>query len=440
MDGWSPSRRTVLLASGAALGTAALGGCLGGNRNDGTAPADVVPAGAQYVCHADVAALLADDRLRTRFDAILASIAEHTGTDLATVDAALAQFDSAVGLDVRDLDRLTVFGGYEPGAPVGIRLDADWSEAAISDAAGAAPDAEPESYNGRPIYRTGPSTVLAVLGEGAYVYGTRAGVEAAVDVAAGDADPVAGRVREALAAATAGAVRFGFAVPADLGQGGRGSGPVDSTAFDAVTHGYGGYAAKGEERLASITLEAESAEAAERVLEQLRTARDLARQQLDTADMADLAGDVDAMLAALDLDAVGSSVTVTLDEGENIALLLGAVVATFVVGFGDQPQPRAPRAAFSFDYDDSAGRLSITHTGGDHLGAAALAVRGTGLPNGSWLELGGSTSAEVGGRPAIAAGDALTVDADADYDTQLVWTDPDGGASAVLASHRGPAG
>lgn len=439
MDGWSPSRRTVLLASGAALGTAALGGCLGGGSRDATlAPLDVVPAGAQYVCHADVEALLADDRLRTRFDSILASIAEQTGTDLASVEAALEQIESALGLDVRDLDRLTAFGGYESDAPVGIRLEADWSESAIGDAIGAGPDAEPESYNGRPLYRTGASTVLAVLGEGAYVYGTRDGVEAATDVAVGNADPVSGQVREAFAAAPAGAFRFGFEVPAELFQDESGSGPVDATAFEAVTHGYGGYSVEGEERLAAITLEAESAEAAERVLEQLRTARDLARQELETADVAGLAGDVDAMLEALDLDAVGSSVTVTLDEGENIALLLGAIVATVALGFGKQPQPRAPRAAFSFEYDESAGRLSITHTGGDHVTASALRVRGSGLANGTWVELGGTTSGDVGGQPAVTAGDALRVEAAADYDVQLVWTDPDDDTSAVLAANTGP--
>lgn len=434
MPDWSPSRRTVL-RTGGALGVAALAGCLGGSG--GGSPLDVVPSDVSIVLHADVETLLADDVFRARLDETLRAAADEFDVGPGSLQATLDRLESDSGLDPRAISTMTVFGGFDPGGPAGARIQADWTESAVRDAlVGGA--AETTSYNDRTVYRAGERTALGVLGDGVYVTGSNTGVEAAIDVADGDADPVGGRIREAFTAAPDGPLRFSFEVPADPGWDETESSPVDPSAFDAVTHGYGGYAVEGEERLTSITLEAESADAAERVLEQLRSARDLARQQLEPADSSALRSDLDGMLAALDIDAVGSSVTVTLDEGEDFVLLLMAAIAAFTLGFGDQPEPRVPQAAFRFRYEADAGRLSIVHRGGDHVTASALRVRGSGLANGTWAELGGTTSGDVGGQPAITAGDTLTVDADADYEVQLVWADPDGDTSAVLAADTGP--
>jgi flagellin-like protein len=58
-----------------------------------------------------------------------------------------------------------------------------------------------------------------------------------------------------------------------------------------------------------------------------------------------------------------------------ITVILAAVIATFVLGLGDQVSNTAPQATFSFDYDESGEEnLTITHDGGDTIEPARLSV------------------------------------------------------------------
>ncbi|QGA83249.1 type IV pilin [Halomicrobium sp. LC1Hm] len=53
-----------------------------------------------------------------------------------------------------------------------------------------------------------------------------------------------------------------------------------------------------------------------------------------------------------------------------ITVILAAVIATFVLGLGDQISNTAPQASFSFDYteDESDGdTLQVTHNGGETI-------------------------------------------------------------------------
>ncbi|MFC7027682.1 type IV pilin [Halomicroarcula sp. GCM10025710] len=50
-----------------------------------------------------------------------------------------------------------------------------------------------------------------------------------------------------------------------------------------------------------------------------------------------------------------------------ITVILAAVIATFVLGLGDQVSNTAPQASFSFDYSSSGPTLDITHDGGDTI-------------------------------------------------------------------------
>jgi flagellin-like protein len=56
-----------------------------------------------------------------------------------------------------------------------------------------------------------------------------------------------------------------------------------------------------------------------------------------------------------------------------ITVILAAVIATFVLGLGDQVSERAPQAQFTFDYDGTD-QIDITHDGGDSLDAGELNV------------------------------------------------------------------
>lgn len=91
-----------------------------------------------------------------------------------------------------------------------------------------------------------------------------------------------------------------------------------------------------------------------------------------------------------------------------------------------------------FEYN-SAGTLTITHEGGDTVRADRLILRGELLDaTGSWTDLGGSASGDIGGEPAVVSGDSLTVGAQSNSTVSIVWQSVDGDGSAVLARFEGP--
>lgn len=450
MNGSSHSRRTVLRTGAAALGSAAVAGCLGPLGGDdepaeSAAPIRSVPAGSRLVAHADASALFADDVLRDRLNDLLGNASLPTGS----VESVLDAVESEYGLDPRELDALTAFAGYEPDSPVGVRFEAAWSESALRDAFaddGSTP--EPEDYEGTTVYRFEDDTILGVVGDGTYVAGTQAGVEAAVDVAEGRRDPVES-LRESFASSPAGPIRFAFDAPEDLGEGEAADtdSSIDPAAIESITHGYGGYMRDGDQRRASLTLATESTDDASLLAEGIRAFRDEMQAQLEQRGGAHgaLADPYEELLNSMDVSTDGSTVAVTADRGEVMPIVIGAVVGAFTLELGSsQTDVRPPQVAFEFDYDAETNLLEVRHHGGDVVRTDELFVRGEGLTSapeadmdgpGQWV---GTTSATPDGEPAVAAGDAMTVGFEADGVCQLVWEASDDDTAATLARFDGP--
>ncbi len=112
-----------------------------------------------------------------------------------------------------------------------------------------------------------------------------------------------------------------------------------------------------------------------------------------------------------------------------ITVILAAVIASFVLELGNQPQD-TPQAQFEFDYDGS--ELTVTHNGGDTIDGAEIEFRGEnfGATETTWESETGDTE--------ISTGDSATFTAQDDYDITVVWVPPDGGSSAPLQSDEGP--
>ncbi|WP_226021484.1 type IV pilin [Halomicrobium salinisoli] len=132
-----------------------------------------------------------------------------------------------------------------------------------------------------------------------------------------------------------------------------------------------------------------------------------------------------------------------------ITVILAAVIATFVLGLGDQVSNTSPQTSFSFDYaegdchdscdTDEDGGLDIIHDGGENIDAGELYVRGASNANenGDWTS-GGAGDASYGEGSVISAGSGITVDV-ANGDTiRVVWEPSQGGSSATLATWEGP--
>ena len=128
-----------------------------------------------------------------------------------------------------------------------------------------------------------------------------------------------------------------------------------------------------------------------------------------------------------------------------ITVILAAVIASFVLGLGDQAQQTTPQASFSFDYDSSTtgsgdfsktlgsdGELTITHDGGDTIEAGRIDI--TDGTNTADMEtaFGGNTGSE------ISAGTSVAADISNGDSIRVVYNSESGDNSATLATYNAP--
>jgi flagellin-like protein len=122
-----------------------------------------------------------------------------------------------------------------------------------------------------------------------------------------------------------------------------------------------------------------------------------------------------------------------------ITVILAAVIASFVLGLGDQASETAPQASFSFDYDAGSDVLTITHDGGDTISANELYVRGSGIQSSGSAQI--TTSGDdwtVSGVSEVSAGTSVTVGVSSSYDVRVVYEAAPGDSSATLGQDSGP--
>ena len=136
-----------------------------------------------------------------------------------------------------------------------------------------------------------------------------------------------------------------------------------------------------------------------------------------------------------------------------VTVILAAVIASFVLGLGDQAQQSTPQASFSFDYEPNSstadwGNLTVTHEGGDSIKVTELYIRGQGINNsfpagpsidhtdsGPW---NGTTSTTIGDTDAASAGDYAEVAVDSTYKINIVYESSSNDNSVTLARDSGP--
>ncbi|NLV07331.1 type IV pilin [Haloarcula rubripromontorii] len=127
-----------------------------------------------------------------------------------------------------------------------------------------------------------------------------------------------------------------------------------------------------------------------------------------------------------------------------ITVILAAVIASFVLGLGDQAQQATPQASFSFDYESDStyagdGNVTITHDGGDTIEAGELYIRGefgsSDDSPGNWTTFPG-TDANAGSE--ITAGNSIDPNVESNYELSVVYEPAEGDTSATLAQDTGP--
>ena len=114
-----------------------------------------------------------------------------------------------------------------------------------------------------------------------------------------------------------------------------------------------------------------------------------------------------------------------------ITVILAAVIATFVLGLGESVSETAPQANFATDYDESAGTLTVTHTGGDKIEGSNLFLSGGDNDRQEW-------AADLNGSTEVTAGDSVDYNVGSDDTVRVLWSDSSGGSSAELKKWTGP--
>ena len=126
-----------------------------------------------------------------------------------------------------------------------------------------------------------------------------------------------------------------------------------------------------------------------------------------------------------------------------ITVILAAVIATFVLGLGDQVSNTSPQASFSFDWNGDAGTeddLKITHDGGDTIEAQNLYIRGDDPNNNAGFgQTWENYNNPAGPTSEVQAGMSATVNnVDSDAEANLVWQSSAGDSSSTLKEWTGP--
>jgi flagellin-like protein len=142
-----------------------------------------------------------------------------------------------------------------------------------------------------------------------------------------------------------------------------------------------------------------------------------------------------------------------------ITVILAAVIATFVLGLGEQVSDTAPQASFNFDYDSGAadtdtdsfgnnnndgdlsgvdGILTITHSGGATLQAEQVSVSGSSgySERKAWSDSGGGDGPSYNEGSEISSGDSLDIWVGGGDNIKITWQNEQGTNSATLRNYE----
>ncbi|WP_335999496.1 type IV pilin N-terminal domain-containing protein [Halorientalis halophila] len=146
-----------------------------------------------------------------------------------------------------------------------------------------------------------------------------------------------------------------------------------------------------------------------------------------------------------------------------ITVILAAVIATFVLGLGEQVSTTAPQASFSFQFEEDSGNdygtLTATHDGGDSIKATELYFRGNSGANSGdsdynfndlWSDViagssgygqttDGTASGSIGSTSGVTGGDYAEIEQmGTDGQVRLIYEASQGDSSATISTWEGP--
>lgn len=146
-----------------------------------------------------------------------------------------------------------------------------------------------------------------------------------------------------------------------------------------------------------------------------------------------------------------------------ITVVLAAVIATFVLGLGEQVSDTAPQVTFEFEFnqtepagdeDDSFGNefddvelssevangtLTIRHTGGPSVSPELLGAIGSSANVTNYDDFSEVTEEDWADEGEdMSAGNSVDIFVQVNDEVDVIWTSDDGGTSATLQGWDGP--
>jgi flagellin-like protein len=109
-----------------------------------------------------------------------------------------------------------------------------------------------------------------------------------------------------------------------------------------------------------------------------------------------------------------------------ITVILAAVIGAFVLGLGDQVSNNAPQASFSFEFNSTSSNVTVTHNGGDDIEGSSVTVTN---------ESDGEVTFSA---DPISTGDSTEIAYQNGETIRVVWQNPAGGSSNILAERQAP--
>jgi flagellin-like protein len=104
-----------------------------------------------------------------------------------------------------------------------------------------------------------------------------------------------------------------------------------------------------------------------------------------------------------------------------ITVILAAVIATFVLGLGEQISETSPNTSFAFDYNDGDDTLDVTHSGGPNIDKPRLSISG----------IDSNNNTEDWSNP-VKAGDTNRTNVDTGETISVVWENEQETESSTL--------
>jgi len=136
-----------------------------------------------------------------------------------------------------------------------------------------------------------------------------------------------------------------------------------------------------------------------------------------------------------------------------ITVILAAVIASFVLGLGDQAQNEQPTASFDFDYDGdldgttagddntlsggstTTGVVTVKHDSGDSINENRLSISDD---DGSSIDDFAGIKTGISDGDDVDAGTSVDLGIDNDDTIRVIWTSESGDTTSTLATYEAP--